>query len=88
MTRPTRVKEAIARLRAVFLEVPGTQLSPAQAIMLAGLDEPMGESVLLALEQAEFVWRDRKGLYRWRPSEAALSGGSSRPRMVDVQPVP
>jgi len=73
MERVTRVKEAIARLQAVFLEVPGTRLSSAQAIMLAGLEQPMGESVLQALEQAEFLQRDGKGLYRWHTTDPFIS---------------
>jgi hypothetical protein len=57
----------------VFLEVPGTRLSSAQAIRLAGLEQPMGDSVLLALEQAEFLERDRKGLYHWHARDPVMS---------------
>jgi len=74
MKRVTRVKEAIARLQAVFLDAPGTRLSSAQAIMLAGLEQSMGESVLEALEQAEFLRRDRKGLYHLHTSDPMMSG--------------
>lgn len=59
-----RIAEAVQRLRGVFLEVPGTHLSLAQASLLSGLDQPMCESVLSALEDAHFLKRGRDGCYK------------------------
>lgn len=59
-----RIAEAVQRLKGVFLEVPGTQLSPAQATRLSGLDRGLCESVLLALEDEHFLKRGRDGRYQ------------------------
>ena len=66
MEQVVRVTDAVQRLRGVFLEVPGTQLSLAQASRLSGLDQPMCESVLSALEDAQFLKRGRDGCYQQR----------------------
>ena len=66
MEQVVRIADAVHRLRGVFLEVPGTQLSLAQASRLSGLDQPMCESVLSALEDAQFLKRGRDGCYKQR----------------------
>jgi hypothetical protein len=52
MEPPIRLAEALHRVKGVFLEVPGTQLSLVEASRLSGLEPDMCESVLLALEDA------------------------------------
>jgi DNA-binding IclR family transcriptional regulator len=64
--------EAVYRLKGVFLEVPGSHLSAAQAARLSGLDESVCESVLLALENARFLKRTADGRYRHRASDSPL----------------
>jgi hypothetical protein len=46
----------------MFLEVPGTQLTLADASRLSGL-EPICRIVLEALEDARFLARSRNGLF-------------------------
>jgi DNA-binding IclR family transcriptional regulator len=58
-----RVTEAVQRLKGVFLEVPGTRLTLADATRLSGLDRPTCHQVLMALEDARFVKRGRDGIY-------------------------
>jgi hypothetical protein len=63
MVPTIRVAEALQRVKGVFLEVPGTHLSLAQASRLSGLEQGMCESVLLALEDAHFLQRARDGRF-------------------------
>jgi len=72
MLATVRVAEAIERLKGVFLEVPGTHLSTAQAARLSGLDEALCVSVLSALEDARFLKRTRDGRYRHRTADSPL----------------
>ena len=58
-----RVTDAVQRLKGVFLEVPGTRLTLADATRLSGLDRPLCHLVLMALEDARFVKRGRDGVY-------------------------
>jgi DNA-binding IclR family transcriptional regulator len=58
-----RVTEAVQRLKGVFLEVPGTRLTLADATRLSGLDRPTCHQILMALEDARLVKRGRDGIY-------------------------
>lgn len=58
-----RIPEAVARLRGVFLEMPGTQLSMSDASRLSGLDRQTCGLVMAALEDARFLARSRNGLF-------------------------
>jgi len=72
MDSTIRISEALARVKGVFLEVPGTQLSTIQASQLAGLEYDICESVLLALEDARFLKRMRDARYsRWTTDSTA-----------------
>lgn len=51
--------EAMTRLRAEFLEMPGLQLTTAQAARLCHLDPKSCEAVLTALVDAKFLTRNR-----------------------------
>lgn len=61
------INQAVERLKAVFLEVPGTQLSLGEASRLSGLEPGLCEPVLDALVAARFLTRGRDGRFR-RPS--------------------
>ena len=71
MVPTIRVAEAVQRVKGVFLDVPGTQLSIAQTSRLSGLEQDMCESVLLALEDAHFLKRARDGRYSRRTNDSA-----------------
>lgn len=64
MEPATRFGEAVQRLKGVFLEIPGTRLSVADASRLSGLDRLTCNIVLMALEDARFLKRGHDGLYQ------------------------
>src|SRR5881628_1681103 len=57
MDATPRVVDAVQRLKGIFLEMPGTQLSMADATRLSGLERPVCRIVLEALEDARFLKR-------------------------------
>ena len=60
------VTKGVERLKGVFLEIPHTRLTLADASRLSGLERPICQLVLTALEDARFLRRGRDGLYqRW-----------------------
>jgi hypothetical protein len=67
---PVRVIDAMQRVKGVFLEIPGTRLTPVDAARLSGLDAPLCRLVLAALEDAQFLRRGRDGLYARRTSDS------------------
>jgi hypothetical protein len=73
MSPDARVIEATERIREVFLEVPGTQLSPADASRLSGLEKAMCVAIFKALEDARFLSRTRKGLFVRRSSDSPIA---------------
>jgi len=68
-----RVVEAVLRVKAVFIEMPGTQVTLADAARLSGLDTPLCELVLSTLEQTHFLTRGRDGLYTRRTTDSPYS---------------
>ena len=70
---PTRVVEAVQRLKGVFLEAPATQLSLVDASRLSGLERGTTRLILEALEDARFLRRASNGLFtrRHEPPAAA-----------------
>ena len=62
--------EVVRRLKGLFLEISGTQLSAVQAARLAGLDPDDCRRVLEVLEEARFVGRGRRGLFVRRSSDS------------------
>jgi hypothetical protein len=64
-----RIADAIQRLKGVFMEMPGTQLSLAQAVRMSGLEPGTCEYVLTALEDVRFLVRGKDGRYRQRIQE-------------------
>jgi hypothetical protein len=68
-----RVVDAVLRLKAVFLEIPGTRVTPADAARLSGLDAPLCQLVLLTLEDAHFLKRGHDGLFMRRTLDSPHS---------------
>jgi hypothetical protein len=68
-----RVTEALDRLKNVFLEIPGTQLSLADASRLSGLERDTCRIILEALEDTRFLARGRNGLFVRRSWDSPLS---------------
>jgi hypothetical protein len=60
---PERILEAVGRLKTLFEQIPGTQLSVGQASRLAGVEPSLCESVISALEDAHFLKRTQDGRY-------------------------
>ena len=58
------IASAARRVRADFLEMPGLQLTPAQAARLWALDMDVCEGVLAAMVDAGFLVRTSKALFR------------------------
>ena len=67
------VTEALDRLKSVFLEIPGTQLSLAEASRLSGLKRDTCRIILEALEDTRFLARGRNGLFFRRSLDSPLS---------------
>jgi len=65
-TMSLRIDEALSTLKGVFLDVPSVVLSVNHASRLTGLDEQTCLALLLALEQAKFLWRSHTGRFRLR----------------------
>jgi DNA-binding IclR family transcriptional regulator len=55
--------EAIARLKGMFLEMPGTRLSLHDVSRLAGLDPSTCRQILRVLQDAHFLKQGRNGLF-------------------------
>ena len=68
-----RIDVAVTRLKGVFLEIPGTQLSLADASRLAGLERATCLLVLEAFERAGFVSRRHNGLFVRRTADSPLA---------------
>lgn len=57
------VADALVRIRAEYMEMPGLRLTPAQAERLCGFDRATCELALRALAAARFLSRTRDGAY-------------------------
>jgi DNA-binding IclR family transcriptional regulator len=64
MHAPLPIVEAIERLKGVFLDVPGTQLSLGEAARLSGIEPARCEPLLDALIGTGFLMRGRDGRFR------------------------
>jgi len=65
MTQPhqtRRVKEALARVRILFLD-PGARLTTADAAQMAGLDRQVCRALLQNLVEAGFLEQRRPGVF-------------------------
>jgi hypothetical protein len=68
-----RIIDAIERIKGVFLEVPGTQLSPAEASRMSGFEKATCVAVFQALEDSRFLARTRAGLFVRRSSDSPMA---------------
>lgn len=68
-TKPP-VGTALEQVKEVFLEVPGTQLSVADASALAGVDRDTCRIFLRWLEDSRFLRRTAQGLYTRRGTDS------------------
>jgi hypothetical protein len=68
-----RLADAVQRLKGIFLEMPGTQLSMADATRLSGLERPMCRIILEALEDARFLKRLPDGMFMRRTGDSVDS---------------
>jgi hypothetical protein len=64
MERAPQVVQGVQRLKGVFMKVPDTRLTLTDAARLSGLEQPVCEAVLGALEDAHFLKRGLDGLYQ------------------------
>jgi DNA-binding IclR family transcriptional regulator len=62
----TGAVEAVQRLRGMFLEVPGTRVSVADAARLCGLERSLCRQALETLTDAGFVKRGPDGTFTIR----------------------
>jgi hypothetical protein len=69
---PGVAAEAVERLKAVFKEIPGTELTPADAARLAGLERTVCGALLRALEDARFLVRRRNGRFMRRSADSPI----------------
>ena len=58
-----RVADAVQRLKQVFQEGSDRRLSVEDVARVSGLDPVLCQDVLMALEDARFVSRERDGRY-------------------------
>ena len=62
--RPTEyADDALERVKGIFLEMPGTERTGADAARLTGLDGSVCRTILDALEQARFLSRRSNGAF-------------------------
>jgi len=57
------VQEALDRIRAEFVEMPGMRLTAAQVQRLCGVDRDVCDAVLRALVDGRFLTRHADGAY-------------------------
>ena len=67
MAATPRVKEALERLRAVFREPAGVELTVTDAAGLAGLDDQVCDGLLRVLRDAGVIQQRRSGAFRGSP---------------------
>jgi predicted transcriptional regulator of viral defense system len=58
-----RVADAVQRLKQLFQEGPSARLTVEDAARVSGLDPVLCGDVLMALEDARFISRERDGRY-------------------------
>jgi hypothetical protein len=73
MSPTPNATDAVERLKSVFRELPGTQLSLVDASRLSGVEPPVCRVLLEALEEAQFLARTRTGLFVRRSSDSPLA---------------
>jgi hypothetical protein len=74
------IEDAVRRLRAEYLEMPGLRLKREQVERLCGIERTLSESVLDSLVDERFLCRKPGGQYA-RPTEGAIP----RPRAAKAE---
>jgi hypothetical protein len=64
--QPQPLEGILRRIRGEYLEMPGLRLTVAQAQRLWGLDRAACDTVLAALVDLQFLFRNRDGAYMRR----------------------
>ena len=75
MTQPLqtrRVKEALARIRSLFV-IPGARLTTAHAARMAGLDRQVCRGLLQSLVEAGFLEHHLQGAFVRSPSASTTN---------------
>ena len=62
----------IDRLKGIFIEIPGTELSVSDAALLSGLERAICGPLLRALEETRFLVRRRNGRFVRRGSDTPI----------------
>ena len=75
MDHGPRVSEVVEALKSVFLEIPDTQLSAADAARLSGLEISSCRIILEALQDARFLARARSGLFLLAAPDSSKPAG-------------
>ncbi len=78
------VEQMLSRIRGEYLEMPGLQLTSAQAERLWGLDADICRQLLEVLVGARFLWRTKDGRYA-RLTESSVSDPSFRVAKADIR---
>jgi hypothetical protein len=74
------VLDALTRIKGMFVEMPGTQWTVADAARLSGLDSSVCGAILDALRQAGFLAQRANGAYeRCRVREPGSRAGACTP---------
>jgi hypothetical protein len=68
MSSTLRIKDAINRVKGVFLEVPGSRLTVDDAARLSGIEPATCQAVLRALEDTGFLGKRPGGVFVRRES--------------------
>ena len=76
-----RVKEALARVRSLFMD-PDTKLTTATAAQMAGLDSLVCGKLLRSLVDAGFLEQRLQGVFVRSPSEVTLTDTVSFERSI------
>jgi hypothetical protein len=74
MVTSTRIDDALARLKGLFLEMPGVSLNTEDACRVTGLDPDTCLALLLALEQGRFLARSQAGQFLLRTQRTGMDG--------------
>jgi DNA-binding IclR family transcriptional regulator len=63
MDESLRITEAVERLKGIFLESPGMPVPAEDAARRAGVEQSTCDIILEALEDTQFLTRDRAGRF-------------------------
>jgi hypothetical protein len=82
------MEDALTRLRAEYLEMPGLRLKARQVQRLCGIDQTICQSVLDALVDAKFLAVKSDGSYARLTSEEVIVGVGPAKSELGRQAIP